>query len=66
MTAALLSFLGALLVMAIANLIATAFYAGRLTERVSGIDARVSILEASERETALEAARLGGRRRGDS
>jgi hypothetical protein len=57
MMAALISLLGALLLMAMGNLVTTAFFAGRLTERLENVTERVANLESSERATALEAAR---------
>jgi hypothetical protein len=60
MMAALITLLGTLLLVAVGNLITTAYFAGRLTERVKNVDDRVTILEKSERATALDAARLKG------
>ena len=60
MLAALISLLGTLVLVGIGNLIATAYFAGKLAEKVENIDQRVSHLECSERATAIELARTSG------
>jgi hypothetical protein len=60
-TAALITLLGTLVLLAAGNLITTAFFAGRMTERIQNVDDRVRVLESLSRETALAAARLEGK-----
>jgi hypothetical protein len=63
--AALITLLGTLVLLAIGNLITTAFFAGKTTQRLDNVVERVVKLEKSDRENTLGLATLRGRLGGE-
>jgi hypothetical protein len=56
--AALIGLAGTLVLMFMGQLVATVFFAGRLTQKVSDLEIRTAALEKSDRAAAIERAKL--------